>query len=367
MLSKLKTMDFTLHDVTKIEELYYNTDPFFSQVDPYILFSLANRVFPSSRSITGLRPGVKIIDRFRQQFQVSEENCFHTEHAVSSGGPYRYSHAMFMVRRNLMVRFSIEHMSPSALVLFSYQTDPGLLEEVCQMLQSEVKKADHPHIGLLTYNPAIGTQLTNFDIDASGIDIEECFNDDLKPVHQTILSKLNTSKEKGVVLLHGIPGTGKTTYIRYLTSLLKKQMIFVPHEVAMHITSPDFLSFMLGYKESVLILEDAENLLKTRDEGENLSVASLLNLSDGLLSDCLHMQLICTFNTDITRLDKALLRKGRIIARYEFKPLTIQKSSLLTSRMYKVSKIDHPMTLAEIYNMPEDDYSVQRNRKIGFT
>jgi len=238
-------MDFALHDVTKIEELYYNPDPYSSQADPYLIFSLANRVFPNSRHITDLRPGVKIIERFRHHFQISEENCFHTQHAVSSGGPYRYSYAMFMVKRNLMVRFSIEHLTPSALVLFSYQTDPVLLEEVCQMLQSEVKKADHSHIGLLTYNPAIGTQLANFEIDASGIDIEECFNDDLKPVHHTILSKLNTPKEKGVVLLHGVPGTGKTTYLRYLSSLLNKQMIFVPHEVATHITSPDFLSFML--------------------------------------------------------------------------------------------------------------------------
>ena len=79
------------------------------------------------------------------------------------------------------------------------------------------------------------------------------------------------------------------------------------------------------------------------------------------------MQLICTFNTDISRLDKALLRKGRIIARYEFKPLTIQKSSLIASRIYNGSKIDQSMTLAEIYHMSDDDYSVQRNRKIGFT
>jgi len=60
-------------------------------------------------------------------------------------------------------------------------------------------------------------------------------------------------------------------------------------------------------------------------------MANLLNLSDGLLSDCLHMQLISTFNTDIARLDKALLRKGRVIARYEFKPLTVEDSSILTS------------------------------------
>ena len=133
-------------------------------------------------------------------------------------------------------------------------------------------------------------------------------------------------------MLHGLPGTGKTTYIRHLATLIKKQLIFVPFEVAHRISSPDFISFMIDHKESVLIIEDAESLLKTREDGENLSVASLLNLSDGLLSDALHMQLVCTFNTNISRVDKALLRKGRAIARYEFKPLSIEKSTRLAFR-----------------------------------
>ncbi len=358
---------FTLHDVTTMPEFYYRSDSYFSPVDPSLFFTLANRVYPSSRNISDLTTDGDLVTSFRNHFKIGDENCFYSQQYIPNEKKYHGSHIMVMVTRNLMVDFSVDKHSPHAVVLFSYETEQVLLREVCGMLEETVQKRDQPHIGLLTFDSLQGTNLTNISLELPEIDFEGFYNEDLKPVHKVILSRLNEPKGKGVVLLHGIPGTGKTTYLRYLASLINKQLIFVPYEIAQRISSPDFISFMLRYKDSVLILEDAENLLRTRDDGENLSVANLLNLSDGLLSDCLHMQLICTFNTDITRLDKALLRKGRIIARYEFKPLSTEKSSLLAARIDHLSKIDHPMTLAEIFHLGDEDYSVQKNRKIGFT
>jgi hypothetical protein len=45
----------------------------------------------------------------------------------------------------------------------------------------------------------------------------------------------------------------------------------------------------------------------------------------------LNLQIICTFNTDLTNVDEALLRKGRLIAKYEFKALAEQKSQALSN------------------------------------
>jgi hypothetical protein len=87
----------------------------------------------------------------------------------------------------------------------------------------------------------------------------------------------------------------------------------------------------------------------------------------GLLSDCLHMQLICTFNNDITRLDKALLRKGRIIARYEFKPLAIEKTRRLACSIGITDIINRPMTHAEIFHLSDSDYTLKTGKKIGFS
>ena len=43
-------------------------------------------------------------------------------------------------------------------------------------------------------------------------------------------------------------------------------------------------------------------------------MSDLLNISDGLLADFLHVQVICTFNHPLSMVDSALLRKGRLIA-----------------------------------------------------
>jgi len=363
---QIEDVTFTLHDVTKMQEFYYRSDYSFTHVDPSLFFTLANRIYPSTRSISDLTTDVELVNRFKNKFKIGNENCFYSQQFFSKENNYHESHILVMVKRNLIVDFYTDRPSPYATVLFSHETEHSLLRDVCGMLEETVQKLEQPHIGLLTFDSLLGTNLTNIALDVPEMDLAGYYNEDLQPVHNIILSRLNEPKGKGVVLLHGIPGTGKTTYLRYLSSLVKKQLIFIPYEVAQRISSPDFLSFMLRYKESVLILEDAENLLRSREDGQNLSVASLLNLSDGLLSDCLHMQLICTFNTDIMRLDKALLRKGRIIARYEFKPLSKEKSALLSAQIDHNSIIDHPMTLAEIFNFGAKDYSIQKSRKIGF-
>jgi tRNA A37 threonylcarbamoyladenosine biosynthesis protein TsaE len=66
------------------------------------------------------------------------------------------------------------------------------------------------------------------DITKPKLDIEDNYNDDFKETHQTILKRLSKKNDKGLVLLHGKPGTGKTSYIRYLIANLNKDVIFLP-------------------------------------------------------------------------------------------------------------------------------------------
>ena len=76
---------------------------------------------------------------------------------------------------------------------------------------------------------------------------------------------------------------------------------------------------MMKYPDSVLIIEDAEKVVRNRNgNGNETAVSNLLNLSDGILGDCLKTQIVATFNTERQLIDKALLRKGRLIAEYKF-------------------------------------------------
>jgi ATP-dependent 26S proteasome regulatory subunit len=121
---------------------------------------------------------------------------------------------------------------------------------------------------------------------------------------------------------------------------------------------------------SVLIIEDGENVIKNRESagaGGN-AVSNLLNLTDGILSDCLHIQVVATFNTHIKNIDEALLRKGRLIVNYEFGKLSVDNTNRLFRYLGKDHTADREMTLADIYNFDHVDLSNNKNtkKKIGF-
>jgi SpoVK/Ycf46/Vps4 family AAA+-type ATPase len=115
-------------------------------------------------------------------------------------------------------------------------------------------------------------------------------------------------------------------------------------------TKPGFLPFLMQHPNSILIIEDAENIIRDRAHDNCLSnqaVANLLNLSDGLLGDAMHQQIICTFNCDVQGIDPALLRDGRLVVEH-----TPQNAKQICKQLEipgNGEDIHESITLAEIY------------------
>jgi hypothetical protein len=213
-----------------------------------------------------------------------------------------------------------------------------------------------------------GLDLRSFDINIPELDIELNYGKEWAEKHDYLIKALSRENKKGIALLHGLPGTGKSMYIRYLISLLaeNRTMIYLPNQLINSLTDPSFLPLMAEYPNSVLIIEDAEEAIKSRKQG-GATVDKLLNLSDGIISDFLGTQIICTFNSDITIIDEALLRKGRLILKHEFTKLSIESAQKLSDKLGKGIKVDKEMTVSEVYNV-EETYSeeVKVVNKIGF-
>jgi len=249
-----------------------------------------------------------------------------------------------------------------------HRTEVKKVEEIIsEVRRFKVKRNKKKPEILLIVHSSFGIDTKKFKISHQKVNINENYNDDFVDVHRTILSRLLRIDDKGLVLLHGRPGTGKTSYIRFLLSLVKKKVIFLPPNMASSITNPDLITILIDNPNSIFIIEDAERIIVDRNKEEQSPVSALLNISDGLLSDCLNIQVICTFNTDISMIDSALMRKGRLIARYEFKELTIEKSRRLSEKIGFNSEIDTPMTLSSIYNQSEMDFIPAKKRnQLGF-
>jgi len=256
--------------------------------------------------------------------------------------------------------------SHSVSILYIDQDPVELFNKLQEHIPFTVIKPKSKEIDLVAYSQGDYYNVTS-EIDPIETNIEDNYNDDFLPVYNDVIEFLNQRKS-GIAIFRGVMGSGKTSLIRHLITVLPKHYVFITNGIAEHLGSPEFTSFLLENRDSVFILEDCEQILRKRTDINFFSsgIANILNMSDGLLSDIFNIKFICTFNADMDVIDEALLRKGRCYANYEFKELDPHKvQKLLHKRGFD---IDNPksMTLAEIYNYSSNDYSVKPKRKIGF-
>jgi hypothetical protein len=221
----------------------------------------------------------------------------------------------------------------------------------------------------IVYRSSSGFAKKGFNVKKINVDLEENYNDDFPDMSSKIITGLNSKDKTNLVILSGAPGVGKTTYIRYLASKLKKNIIFVSPDMVTSITDPAFIPFLMDNNDSILIIEDAEPALEKRGHGGRSSaVSNVLNLTDGLLSDCLNISIVATFNTGSKNIDEALLRKGRLLMNYRFDKLDIEKSKKLLKKLGHLEvEVTEPMTLSDIYYYgSENNGDDKEKRKIGF-
>lgn len=236
-----------------------------------------------------------------------------------------------------------------------------------KMLDCRVYKEKKPQIRYVLRDTRGYIDTHYMDIVPKG-GFEENYNDSLYPVHEKIVDAIH-DEASSLIILHGVPGTGKTSYIRHLISENPDvKFYWLDSSLFNYIDTSTFVEFLVSCKNAVFILEDSESLLKSRDEGHNPAMQSLLSISDGMLGDSLKLKFICTFNTDLQAIDKALFRKGRMKVMYEFKPLAKDKVANLFIKQGLDPEKAEAMPLCDVYNVTTENGNENLTNKgsIGF-
>ena len=281
---------------------------------------------------------------------------------------------VFFPKHEIFVR--LESSVSESYVLYKHGNDEAVEKIIKEILKFYKKPEAAPNnVYAIAYDNCFYLNKLKTK-DYSSLNIEKNYNDDFLKEDKKIEEFIKKEYDSGLLILHGEKGTGKSTYIRYLISTNPdKKFVYIPSSMVNILGQPNFSSFLLTLQNHVIILEDCEDAIKDRKaNGTPAAVSLLLNLTDGLLSDGLGLKFICTFNDDVKNIDTALLRKGRLVSKYEFELLDADKANVLLNELYRekwenkefVTEpiTDKPLSLANIYHFYDDSYEKERKKII---
>ena len=240
-------------------------------------------------------------------------------------------------------------LNRSVSIFYDSQSDQGIVDHLKNRLTAIQKKTSKFRMGyLMQVGMSLDVQFQEFK--PYDEDLTRFMGDVMMSFRDAMLSNLKHDDKSGLYLLHGEPGTGKTSFIKGILSKVKKKIIYISPAQTDNLTSPQLIGMLMDYPNSILIIEDAETVLMKRQGDNSNAVSNLLNLTDGFPADFMKLNIICTFNTRIDNIDPALLRKGRLRGIQEFKKLSAEQARELADFLDVDIEITSPLSIADICN-----------------
>jgi hypothetical protein len=235
----------------------------------------------------------------------------------------------------------------------SYKDDSEMVDEISNALSACQIDFDDDHESGSKLNTIYITP-TGLEIEPiSGVNLDDStelfFNEKtLKSVNK--LCKTIKKSDKGLSILYGERGTGKTSIVSYITDKVDRMVIYIPNSLLeITLNNPEFRSFLRKFHRPIIVIDDCEMIFNELFTKSNIYVNNLLQMVEGLLSDMIQVNVITIFNVeDESEIDHALLECNSLIDVIEFEYLNDEESSDLSKHLGHNKKYKNKTKLIDI-------------------
>lgn len=208
-----------------------------------------------------------------------------------------------------------------------------------------------------------GLQLEPIDlIDADYENIELYFNKRIIQQSNNLIKSIQKNK-KGLTIIYGERGLGKTTLSNWISSKLDKITIFISSDMIDIINTSDFKNLIKKNKNSMIIIDDSEIYFSSNYTKSNILTNSILQMVDGVASDMNNIHIIVILNKkNIGDIDPVLLDCNNIIDTILVNRLDDSKVDKLCSHLKLKNKLKNPRLVDVIKNKK----NISNSTQIGF-